>query len=490
MHPDAPLRRTKIIATLGPATDASGMLLTLIRTGVDVVRLNFSHGEAQDHAKRVRAVRAAAQQAGREVAVLGDLQGPKIRIRRFADGPVELHPGARFTLDCDPDAPHGDASRVGVLYFNLYQDVRAGDTLLLDDGLIALKVEEIVGCEIRTRVLTGGRLSDRKGINRLGGGLTVAALTDKDREDIKLAAELKVDYVAVSFCKSAEDMHECRRLLREAGSSAHLVAKIERAEAIENLTEIVEASDVIMVARGDLAVEIGDAELPGLQKKIIRESIRGNRAVITATQMMQSMVSSPMPTRAEVLDVANAVLDGTDAVMLSEETAAGKHPALAVAAMVRVCLGAERQFEPRDDVALVRGKIERPDQAIALAAMFLCSHVNLRAIIALTESGGTARWLSRFHSKVPIYALSRHQAARQRMAIFRDVYPVAFDSPDFNPVHAVRDAVQHLFLLGSISEGDRVLLTVGDHVGELGGTNTLKLLKVGPGGIAEGMADL
>jgi len=489
MHPLS-LRRTKIIATLGPATDASGMLLTLIREGVDVVRLNFSHGEPQDHVKRVRAVRAAAQQAGREVAVLGDLQGPKIRIRRFVDGAVELQTGAPFVLDCDPDAAAGDRGRVGVLYFDLYRDVRSGDTLLLDDGLIALKVREIIGREIHTIVLTGGKLSDRKGINRLGGGLTVAALTDKDREDIKLAAELNVDYVAVSFCKCAEDMHETRRLLREAGSNAHLVAKIERSEAIENLTEIIEASDVIMVARGDLAVEIGDAELPGLQKKIIRESIRGHKAVITATQMMQSMVESPMPTRAEVLDVANAVLDGTDAVMLSQETAAGRHPALAVAAMARVCLGAERQFEPVDEVLPMRSKIERPDQAIAMAAMYLATHVNLRAIIALTESGGTARWLSRFRSKVPIYALSRHQASRQRMAMYRDVYPVAFDAPDFNPVHTVRDAVQHLFLLGSLSEGDRVLLTVGDHVGELGGTNTLKLLKVGPHGIAEGMADL
>jgi pyruvate kinase len=279
-------RRTKIIATLGPATDASGMLITLIREGVDVVRLNFSHGEPGDHLKRVRAVRAAAQQAGREVAVLGDLQGPKIRIRRFANGPVELTEGARFVLDCDPDAPLGTAEHVGVLYYDLYKDVRANDTLLLDDGLIALKVVTIEGRQIHTEVLTGGRLSDRKGINRLGGGLTVSALTDKDREDIKLAAELNVDYVAVSFCKDAADMHETRRLLREAGSGAHLIAKIERAEAIENLTEIVEASDAIMVARGDLAVEIGDAELPGLQKKIIRESIKGNRAVITATQMM------------------------------------------------------------------------------------------------------------------------------------------------------------------------------------------------------------
>ena len=490
METQPQLRRTKIIATLGPATDAPGALTRLLAEGVDVVRLNLSHGVADDHRQRAAAVRAAAAELGREVAVLADLQGPKIRIERFADGVVHLEPNQSFTLDCRPDAPAGDATRVGVSYHDIWRDLNPGDVLLLDDGLISLEVLDSADQQVHCIVLAGGRLSDRKGINRLGGGLTVAALSDKDRHDIRLAAELDADYLAVSFVKTADDVETARRLLREAGGSAALVAKIERAEAIENLTEIIDASDAVMVARGDLGVEIGDAELPGLQKKIIRESLLRSRVVITATQMMQSMVESPIPTRAEVLDVANAVIDGTDAVMLSQETAAGKHPEKAVAAMRRVCLGAERQFEPTEDLSPGAHRLDRTDQAIALAAMFLADQVGVRAIVALTESGGTAQWLSRYRSPVPIYALSRNAAARRRMLLYRDVHPVEFDAQGVGPTQAVRDAILHLFKLGHFGVDDRVIVTNGDHTGRLGGTNTLKLLKVGAGGVAEGLAEL
>ncbi len=486
----AHLRRTRIIATLGPATDAPGMLKRVLAEGVDVVRLNFSHGEADDHRARAAAVRAVAAELDREVAVLGDLQGPKIRVERFAEGAVQLEAGAAFTLDCRPDAPAGDASRVGVGYHDLWRDVKPGDTLLLDDGLIALEVVEVVPQFVHCRVVIGGRLSDRKGINRQGGGLTVAALSDKDRADIRLAAELGIDFLAVSFVKTAADIEQARALLREAGGEAALVAKIERSEAIAALGEIVDAADVVMVARGDLGVEIGDAELPGLQKKIIRETLERNRVVITATQMMQSMVESPIPTRAEVLDVANAVIDGTDAVMLSQETASGRHPDKAVAAMRRVCLGAERQFEPAADFAAPASPLDRTDQAIALATMFLAARISVRAIVALTESGATARWLSRHRSTVPIYALSRNAGARRRMLLFRDVYPIEFDPHDVGPTQAARAAIQHLFDLGHLAEDDRVILTNGDHTGQLGGTNTLKLLRVGPGGMAVGLGDL
>ena len=484
------LRRTKIIATLGPATDANGALKRLLAEGVDVVRLNLSHGTADDHRKRAAAVRAAAAELGREVAVLADLQGPKIRIERFAAGPVELEPGAPFTLDCREDAPAGDATRVGVSYHDLWRDLRPADVLLLDDGLIALEVVEVREREVGCIVLAGGRLSDRKGINRLGGGLTVAALSDKDRADIRLTAELEADFLAVSFVKTAQDVEQARALLREAGGSAALVAKIERAEAIENLAEILEVSDAVMVARGDLGVEIGDAELPGLQKKIIREALEQSRVVITATQMMQSMVDSPIPTRAEVLDVANAVIDGTDAVMLSQETAAGRHPDKAVAAMRRVCLGAERQFEPTEDLSPGTHRLDRTDQAIALAAMFLADQVGVRAIVALTESGGTAQWLSRYRSAVPIYALSRNAAARRRMLLYRDVHPVEFDAQGVGPTQAAREAIRHLFGLGMLLVDERVIVTNGDHTGQLGGTNTLKLLRVGADGVAEGLSDL
>ncbi|PWK85745.1 pyruvate kinase [Fulvimonas soli] len=490
MTTEAILRRTKIVATLGPATDAPGMLEKLVAAGVDVVRLNLSHGQPQDHRARAMAVREAAKAMGREVGVLADLQGPKIRIEKFADGPVELKPGDAFVLDCAPGAPPGDAGRVGVSYHNLPNDVAAGDVLLLDDGLVALTVEAVVGAEVRCRVLVGGRLSDRKGLNRQGGGLSVSALSDKDRADIQLAAEIGADFLAVSFVRSAADMHEARRLLKEAGGNASLVSKIERADAIPVLGEIIDASDVVMVARGDLGVEIGDAELPGLQKKIIRESVQRNRAVITATQMLQSMVRSPIPTRAEVLDVANAVIDGTDAVMLSEETAAGAHPDKAVAAMARICLGAERQFEPKEDLASAGHRLDRTDQAIALAAMLLAGELGVRAIVALTESGATAQWLSRYRSAVPIYALSPFADARRRMLVLRDVQPVEYRHAGETMASATRGAVSLLFAQGRLAEGDRVIVTHGDRVGLGGGTNTLKLLSVGAGGEVESLRDL
>jgi pyruvate kinase len=484
------LRRTKILATLGPATDAPGVLEDILRAGVNVVRLNFSHGTSEHHAQRVTAVRETAARLGREVAILGDLQGPKIRIETFAAGKVALKAGDRFDLEARADAPPGDASRVGVSYLGLVNDLVTGDTVLLDDGLMAVRVDAIEGSTIRTTVLTDGFLSNRKGLNRLGGGLSLGALTDADRRHIVLAAELGLELLAVSFCRSAADMNEARRLAREAGSDAHLVAKIERAEAITNLGEIIDASDAVMVARGDLGVEIGDAELPGLQKKIIRESLARNKLVITATQMLQSMVDSPIPTRAEVLDVANAVIDGTDAVMLSQETAAGNYPARAVEAMARICLGAERQFEPDTDFEKAERGLERTDQAIAMASMFLAEHIKVRAILAMTESGGTARYLSRFRSSVPIYGLSRHAPSRRRMAMMRDVYPIDFDTRGQSPRKAAREAIRHLFGLGLLSPGDRVLITSGDHMEHHGATNTMRLLKVGPEGAAEGLGEL
>lgn len=484
------LRRTRIIATLGPASDTPTTMQRLLAAGVDIARINFSHGAAEEHRRRCALVREAAQALGREVAILGDLGGPKIRIEHFADGRVELHAGSPFVLDCRDDAPPGDDASVGVSYLGLPDDVVPGDTLLLDDGLMALRVDRVEAPRIHTTVLTDGVLSNRKGLNKLGGGLSIGALTDKDESDIRLAVELDFDFIAVSFCRNAEDMERTRALIAAAGGEAAVVAKIERAEAIANLSEIIDASDAVMVARGDLGVEIGDAELPGLQKKIIRETVQRNRAVITATQMLQSMVDAPIPTRAEVLDVANAVIDGTDAVMLSAESAVGRYADRAVATMARICRGAERQFESDPTFDGRARNLERTDQAIAMAAMFLAGHVQVRAIVALTESGGTAQWLSRYRGQVPIFALSRNDGARRRMRILRDVFPIEFQAPPGNPLLAARAAVSRLHGLGLLSEGDRVIVTNGDHTGELGGTNTLKLLRVGPGGIAEGLGDL
>lgn len=484
------LRRTKIVATLGPATDAPGVLDAILAAGVDVVRLNFSHGDPSSQVARANAVRAAALRVGREVGILADLPGPKIRIERFSDGKVQLKAGDRFDLLARADAPLGSAREVGVSYLGLPGDVAPGDTLLLDDGMLQLRVEAVEGARIVCSVLNDGVLSDRKGLNKQGGGLSLGALTARDQELIAVAAELDADFIAVSFCRTAQDMHDARRIARAAGSNAALVSKIERAEAIENLAEIIDASDVVMVARGDLGVEIGDAELPGLQKKIIRESLARNRVVITATQMLQSMVDSPMPTRAEVLDVANSVIDGTDAVMLSAESAAGRYPVRAVEAMARICLGAERQFNHDIDFGAAPRNLQHADQAIAMAAMFLSEHIGVRAIVAMTESGGTARYLSRFRSSLPVFSMSRHAGARRRMALMRGVSPTEFDSRGLASRDAARSAVKLLFDAGRLAEGDRVMFTSGDHMEHRGATNTLRLLQVGAGGQAEGLGEL
>lgn len=484
------LRRTKIIATLGPASYDPVVLENLLRAGVNVVRLNFSHGQAEQHVAIATLVRGMAARIGREVGILVDLQGPKIRIERFAEGRVSLRAGQPFELVCRADAEPGTSAGVGVSYLGLIDDVQPGDTLLLDDGLIALRVESIAAGRIQTTVLTDGPLSDRKGLNRLGGGLSLGALTDKDRADILTAAHIEADFLAISFCRSADDMHAARALAQAAGFDPALVAKIERAEAIEALAEIIDASDVVMVARGDLGVEIGDAELPGLQKRIIRETLERDKVVITATQMLQSMVENPIPTRAEVLDVANAVIDGTDAVMLSAETASGAYPVKAVESMVRVCLGAERQFRFDTNFETASRNLQRADQAIAMAGMFLAGHIQVRAIIALTESGGTARYLSRFRSSVPIFSLSRHAGARRRMAMMRDVFPIDFDSRGLSAPDAANAALRQLHARGHLQSGDRVLFTSGDFMELKGATNTLRLFEVGSDGRASGLNEL
>ena len=484
------LRRTKILATLGPATDPPGVLEALFKAGVNVVRLNFSHGDPSGQARRAAEVRAAAQRAGTEIGILADLPGPKIRIERFAEGKVSLKAGDRFDLVASTDAPPGDARQIGVSYLGLPDDVAAGDVLLLDDGLMQLQVVEVQGERIVCSVLNDGVLSDRKGLNKQGGGLSLGALTERDKELIGIAAKIGVDFIAVSFCRNAQDMNDARAIARAHGSDAALVSKIERTEAIENLVEIVEASDVVMVARGDLGVEIGDAELPGLQKKIIRESLAQNKVVITATQMLQSMVESPLPTRAEVLDVANSVIDGTDAVMLSAETAAGAWPVKAVEAMARICLGAERQFQTETDFSKAQRNLERADQAIAMATMFLSEHIGVRAIVAMTESGGTARYLSRHRAQAPIYAIARHDGARRRMALMRDVFPINFDSRGLTPREAARGSIRLLVEAGLLETGDRVVFTSGEHMETHGATNTLRLLEVGPDGGASGLGEL
>lgn len=479
------IRRTKIIATLGPATDSSEVLEALIEAGADILRINLSHGTHEEQAARAEQVRTVAQGLKKEVAILADLRGPKIRIERFVGGSIELSAGDTFTLDASDSPELGDVTRVGVAYKGLADDLSTGDLLLLDDGLLTMRVVGIEARDIICEVETGGVLGDRKGINVQGGGLSLAGIAEHDIEDIPRAAAMGADYLAVSFPRNADDMNEARRRLREAGSDARLVAKIERTEAIENLEEIIAASDVILIARGDLGVEIGDAELPGLQKLITSKSLEQNRVVITATQMMQSMVESPIPTRAEVLDVANSVFDGTDAVMLSAETAVGRHPQTVVEAMNRICLGAERHADTQFNCDHLNVQFERIDQAIAMAAMFMATNVSVQAIVALTESGSTAQWLSRIRSGVPIFALSPMRDSRRRMALYRGVYPIAHDFPSTDVEEALIQGVRLLYQQNYIKEGDRIILTMGEHTGDEGGTNSLRFVQVGSGGNVE-----
>jgi len=481
------LRRTKIVATVGPATDDPKILDGIIRAGVDVVRVNFSHGATEDHIQRVRQVRERATALGRDVGVLADLQGPKIRIERFRRGAVTLHEGARFTLDAELPVDAGSEEAVGIAYKCLPQDVAVGDTLLLDDGRIVLVVEDVTGSRVICRVQIGGKLSDKKGINRLGGGLSAPALTDKDRDDIRTAAEFQADYLALSFPRCAADIEEARGLLRAAGGAGAIIAKIERAEALNDLEAIIKASDAVMIARGDLGVEIGDAELPGVQKRIIHLARHLNRISITATQMMESMVHSQTPTRAEVLDVANAVMDGTDAVMLSAETASGDYPVKAVEAMARICLGAEKQRETQRSKHRIDSHFERIEEAIAMATMYTANHLNVRAILALTESGSTVLWMSRISSGIPIFALTRHAATRRRLTLSRGVYPLRFDVVHINPSWVIQAAINAVLHRGLAKKGDLVILTKGDYKGVSGGTNTMKILRVGDLLLPEGL---
>ena len=471
------LRRTKIVCTMGPATDRGNNLEKIIAAGANVVRMHFSHGTPEDHIGRAQKVREIAKKLGRHVAILGDLQGPKIRVSTFKEGKIFLDVGDKFVLDAELPKGEGDQHAVGLDYKTLPQDVVPGDILLLDDGRVQLKVLSTEGAKVYTEVTVGGPLSNNKGINKLGGGLSADALTEKDKADIITAARIGVDLLAVSFPRSSADINYARQLAREAGLNAKIVAKVERAETVVDeaaMDDIILASDVIMVARGDLGVEIGDPELVGVQKKLIRRSRKLNRVVITATQMMESMISNPMPTRAEVMDVANAVLDGTDAVMLSAETAAGQYPSETVAVMAKVCLGAEKM--PSINVSRHRMDVEFQtiEESVAFSAMYAANHMKgVAAIIAMTNTGHTAQLMSRISSGLPIFALSRNESTLNLCSLYRGVVPVHFEQ-DSRTVEGLKAAIQLLKDKGYLFEGDLVLLTQGD----AGGTNTCRTFVV------------
>ncbi len=475
----SPRRATKIVATLGPASSEVGLLERMIQAGVNVVRLNFSHGSAQDHVDRAQMVREAAQRAGREVAIMADLQGPKIRVGKFAQGRIMLEAGASFVLDAS-HTELGDQQGVGLDYKELPRDTRPGDVLLLNDGLIVLTVEAVRGEAVHTKVRIGGELSNNKGINKQGGGLTAPALTAKDMEDIRTAMQFQADYVAVSFPKNATDMEMARQLCNVAAAEYRhkpgLIAKIERAEAIPHLESILRASDGIMVARGDLAVEVGNAAVPALQKKMIRMARDMDKVVITATQMMESMITNPVPTRAEVSDVANAVLDGTDAVMLSAETAAGKYPLETVQEMAKICAAAEAAEDPQLDADFSGRTFTSIDQSIAMGALFTAYHLGAKAIVAMTDSGSTALWMSRYRIHIPIYALTPKVATQRRMALFRNVRPLLMDTSADRDT-ALEQAESHLKIRNIVGSGDVYAITCGEPMGAPGGTNMLKICR-------------
>ena len=473
------LRRTKIVATLGPASNDPKVLEQMIRAGVDLVRMNFSHGSAQDHMQRAETVRAVAKACGRTVGILADLQGPKIRVGKFENDKIILNKGDTFILDATLDGL-GNQQRVGLDYKELPNDVSVGTVLLLNDGMLEFNVTEVKGAQVICKVVRGGVLSNNKGINRKGGGLTAPALTDKDKEDIKTAALIKADYLAVSFPRTGDDMRLARDLMNAAGGKSLLMAKIERAEAIIALSDIIDASDAIMVARGDLSVEVGDAAVPGLQKRMIKMARSKNRLVITATQMMESMITNPIPTRAEVSDVANAVLDGTDAVMLSAETAVGDYPVETIEAMARICLKAEHDTaDYANEQRSAEQNFTRIDQSIAMSALFAASRLKVKAIVALTQSGSTPLWMSRINAGVPIFAMTPLSETLSKVTLFSGVHPIAFKSSSKDHSQALRDAEDELVRLKMVAPGDLMVMTIGEAIGQSGHTNTMKIVKVG-----------
>ena len=473
------LRRTKIVATLGPASNDPKVLEQMIRAGVDLVRMNFSHGSAQDHMQRAETVRAVAKACGRTVGILADLQGPKIRVGKFENDKIILNKDDIFILDATLDGL-GNQQRVGLDYKELPNDVSVGTVLLLNDGMLEFNVAEVKGAQVICRVVRGGVLSNNKGINRKGGGLTAPALTDKDKADIKTAALIKADYLAVSFPRTGDDMRLARDLMNAAGGKSLLMAKIERAEAIPALADIIDACDAIMVARGDLSVEVGDAAVPGLQKRMIKMARAKNRLVITATQMMESMITNPIPTRAEVSDVANAVLDGTDAVMLSAETAVGDYPVETIEAVARICLKAEHETSDyANEQRSTEHKFTRIDQSIAMSALFAASRLKVKAIVALTQSGSTPLWMSRMNAGVPIFAMTPLSETLSKVTLFSGVHPIAFKSESIDHSHALRDAEDELVRLKLVAKGDLMVMTIGEAIGQSGHTNTMKIVKVG-----------
>lgn len=467
------MRRAKIVCTLGPASSSPERIGELIDAGMDVVRLNFSHGSHEDHARVLATVRTEAERRGRAVAALLDLQGPKIRVGRFAEGQIDLRPGAPFTITTDPEVV-GDVTRVSTTYGGLVRDVKVGDQLLLDDGYLSLVVTDVGDREVKTVVVQGGVLKNNKGINLPGVDVSAPAVSDKDAADIAWGLRHGVDYVALSFVRRPEDVLHAKRLLTVEGVSIPVIAKIEKPQAVDRLAEIVEVADGVMVARGDLGVEMGPEKVPLIQKRIIELTNAKGKVVITATQMLESMIGQPRPTRAEASDVANAVLDSTDALMLSGETASGKYPVEAVRTMARIISEIEgsayyRQYlePPQLDMAVSAN-------AIAQAAVSAARAMRIKVIAVVTESGGVARLMSEYRPEARIVALTTNEVQFRRLALVWGVTPILIGA--CATTDELIDRAEHVLSeRGLARPGDNVVITMGVPVGAGMTTNLLKI---------------
>lgn len=472
-------RRTKIVATLGPASSDPERMAALVEAGVNVFRLNFSHGSADVHRNNVAVIRDIAARLDANVGILQDLQGPKIRVARFADDRITLAAGDTFTLTCADDSP-GDQQRVGVTYPGLVNDVAVGDKLLLDDGRLTLRVTRLSGQDIQTEVVVGGTLSNNKGINIPNADLSIPALTDKDVEDLKLGAELDVDWVAMSFVRSRDDLLLARHYLSKEGSNAKLMAKIEKPTAVERFAEILREVDGVMVARGDLGVEMPPEKVPQIQKLLIRACREAGKPVVTATQMLESMISSPSPTRAESSDVANAIYDGTDAVMLSAETAVGQYPIEAVRMMDRIARTVEND---EHYVQSMRSQAPRPDEttadAVSLGACDMASNLGARLIVTFTSSGTTALRVARNRPAAPVLALTPSERALRQLSVAWGVFPRLTDDIH-NTDEMVEVAHRVISERGLLDPGSRYVITAGVPFGMRGTTNMIRVERYRP----------
>lgn len=461
-------KKTKIIATVGPSTENEKMLRAMFKAGLNIMRLNFSHGSHKEHQNRIDIVKAIAQKSGKPFSIIQDLSGPKIRLGDFYTEKVTLSEGKIFTLTTEKII--GDEKRVHINYPRLPKELKAGNIILLDDGKKRLQVISTTATEIKCRVIIGGEVKGRRGVNTPGAYLKVSSLTLKDRKDLKLGIKNKVDFIALSFVRRPEDILELRGILKKANSAAQIIAKIETQEAVENIDAIIEATDVIMVARGDLAIEIGAENVPLVQKMIIRKCNLAGKPVITATQMLESMIKSPVPTRAEVSDVANAILDGTDAIMLSEETALGQYPVEAIEVMARVAMRTENDYLHKQLLGGRRGEHNgeprRVTDSVTSSAVYTAEEVGARFIVVLTSSGFTARMLSRYKPHQTIVVLTPNKATYQQTTISFGCYPVLIkQSDDFEKVLA---EVRKFFLSRKlVKKGEKVVITTGMPFGKV-----------------------